>query len=109
MGRWSQRRRRGGGGLGSLSPSACNPITDAAVIDSDTLHVTFRDDVDCSGFTDGDMVDNSTGGHASNINQISAKVCEFNDWNAGIGNGEHYTLTSDNPPVCSPQTGTMHT
>lgn len=106
MGRWAQRRVRGGG----YAPSpSCIVITDALVIDSDTLHMSFSLPVDAAESSGSDVHDDSTGGDSGSVSQVSANVLAFTDWNAGIGNGEHWTFTPTDPAICPGQTGTMHT
>lgn len=105
MGRWAQRQIRGGG----PPSSSCITITDALVIDSDRLRCTFSADVSAIDVGDGNMTDTSTGGVAADTGHgPAANQIEFTNWNAGIGNGESYLFNSNDPAVCSGQTGVMH-
>lgn len=106
MGRWSQRRRAGGGGAGFL-PIACNPILGVNVIDAFDVQVTFAQPVDIADWDPTNFHDTTTGANGDGaMSQISPNVIlmELDD---SVNPGDSWTYDGAAPGVCSPQSGSM--
>lgn len=105
MGRWSQRRRRGGGGEGVL----LTQIIEARVFDSEVLQVdfTFNADVDPGDFTGTDFLDVTSGAVGDGIGGPSSNVLRVQFTGGTTTAGDAWQYIGDTPGVLTPQAGTF--
>lgn len=105
MGRWSQRRRRGGGGPGPAGPS-CTLVTLVTIIDSGTVEVTFGANVTAALFGTDEFQTIPSGASNNSATQFAANVIRFG-MNDDVGSDTDWNLNSPSNNLCPDQSGTI--
>lgn len=103
MGRWAQRRIRGGGPAAPAVTFLCATALSAVADDDTHASVTWDTPVDALSFELGDIMSNPSGAVPISVNQVSPTIVTF-QWNvSAAGDTDIDFLDQGGVPVCADQ------